>query len=135
MTVFLCPPVPCSCSGNPIRVQLLRYPDVLFAGYRLPHPLETKLTLKIQVSPAIFASPHVPPARPERCVARRGHFVFQRAAALDTVFSQTKSNTNPHLALMDAMRDLKNELKDLDAAFDAAVATYKDKTNAGAMDY
>jgi hypothetical protein len=36
---------------------------------------------------------------------------------------------------MDAMRDLKNELKDLDAAFDAAVATYKDKTNAGAMDY
>ena len=38
-----------SHSGNPLRVQLLRYPDVLFAGYRLPHPLETKLTLKIQV--------------------------------------------------------------------------------------
>jgi hypothetical protein len=36
-------------SGNPLRVQLLRYPEVLFAGYRLPHPLETKLTLKIQV--------------------------------------------------------------------------------------
>ena len=126
---------PCSCSGNPIRVQLLRYPDVLFAGYRLPHPLETKLTLKIQVSPAIFVPPHVLPACPQRCVARRGHLVFRRAPVLDTVFSQTKSNTNPHLALMDAMRDLKNELKDLDAAFDAAVATYKDKTNAGAMDY
>jgi DNA-directed RNA polymerase II subunit RPB11 len=81
--------------GNPLRVQLLRSPDVLFAGYRLPHPLETKLTLKIQ----------------------------------------TKSDTNPHVALMDAMKDLKNELVDLDCAFDAAVNTYKEKTNAGAMDY
>ncbi len=31
-------------------MQLLRYPEVLFCGYRLPHPLEAKMTLKIQVS-------------------------------------------------------------------------------------
>mmetsp|Transcript_48833 Transcript_48833/g.71598 ORF Transcript_48833/g.71598 Transcript_48833/m.71598 type:complete len:124 (+) Transcript_48833:32-403(+) len=81
--------------GNPIRVQLLRYPDVLFAGYRLPHPLETKLTLKIQ----------------------------------------TKSDTNPHVVLMDALRDLKNEFSDLDKAFESAVTVFKEKSNAGAMDY
>mmetsp|Transcript_27480 Transcript_27480/g.53603 ORF Transcript_27480/g.53603 Transcript_27480/m.53603 type:complete len:124 (+) Transcript_27480:89-460(+) len=34
--------------GNPIRVQLLRNPDVIFAGYRMPHPLEDKMRLKIQ---------------------------------------------------------------------------------------
>ena len=33
------------------------------------------------------------------------------------------------------MRDLKNEFTELDKAFDAAVATYKEKSNAGAMDY
>lgn len=81
--------------GNPLRVQLLRYPEVLFAGYRIPHPMEQKLTLKIQ----------------------------------------TKVDTNPRVALMDAMRDLKNEFTELDKAFDAAVATYKEKSNAGAMDY
>jgi hypothetical protein len=36
---------------------------------------------------------------------------------------------------MDAIRDLKKELKELDTAFEAAISTYKDKTNAGAMDY
>ena len=50
-------------------------------------------------------------------------------------FCQTKDNTNPRVVLMDAIRDLKNELKDLDTAFEAAISTYKDKTNAGAMDY
>lgn len=46
------------CSGNPIRVQLLRYNDVLFAGYRLPHPLETKLALKIHVIFPVPQSSH-----------------------------------------------------------------------------
>ena len=35
-------------SGNPIRCQLLRDPNVLFAGYRMPHPLEMKMQIKIQ---------------------------------------------------------------------------------------
>lgn len=57
-------------SGNPIRVQLLRYPDVLFAGYRLPHPLETKLTLKIQVltlSPSHYSAGRPPRTRSGGC--------------------------------------------------------------------
>ena len=144
---------PAFCSGNPLRVQLLRYPDVLFAGYRLPHPLETKLTLKIQVFGMPFRSHrkmvyackacHTPPVRGQ--LLRRTSLLAdcmycgegrERAPFLTCGWwPQTKSSTNPHLALLDAMRDLKNEFKDLDSAFEAAVTTYKDKTNAGAMDY
>jgi DNA-directed RNA polymerase II subunit RPB11 len=34
--------------GNMIRVQLLKDPKVLFAGYKVAHPLEHKFTLRIQ---------------------------------------------------------------------------------------
>ncbi len=33
-----------------IRMQLLKDPNVLFAGYKNPHPLEHKIILRIQVS-------------------------------------------------------------------------------------
>ncbi|XP_060859713.1 DNA-directed RNA polymerase II subunit RPB11-like [Metopolophium dirhodum] len=36
--------------GNMIRNQLLKDPNVLFAGYKLPHPLEHKFELRIQTS-------------------------------------------------------------------------------------
>mmetsp|Transcript_8401 Transcript_8401/g.19846 ORF Transcript_8401/g.19846 Transcript_8401/m.19846 type:complete len:124 (-) Transcript_8401:63-434(-) len=81
--------------GNPLRCQLLRDPSVLFAGYRLPHPLEQKMQLKIQ----------------------------------------TKSTSNPQLALTDAITTLKIELKHLDTVFDEAVAAYKEQASAGSMDY
>ena len=77
-----------------------------------------------------------PPSRPGWRWRRPG-LEMARAGANTQCgwWPQTKSSTNPHLALLDAMRDLKNEFKDLDSAFEAAVTTYKDKTNAGAMDY
>jgi len=81
--------------GNPLRVQLLRDPSVLFAGYRLPHPLETKLQIKIQ----------------------------------------TKSTSNPQLALTDAISSLKNEFQRLDNVLEDAVRVYKEQANTGAMDY
>ncbi|RSH78228.1 DNA-directed RNA polymerase II core subunit [Apiotrichum porosum] len=34
--------------GNMLRAQLLLDPTVLFAGYKLPHPLENVITIKIQ---------------------------------------------------------------------------------------
>lgn len=34
--------------GNMIRMQLLKDPKVLFAGYKVAHPLEHKFTLRIQ---------------------------------------------------------------------------------------
>ncbi|XP_024403698.1 DNA-directed RNA polymerases II, IV and V subunit 11 [Physcomitrium patens] len=36
--------------GNVIRMQLHRDPSVLFAGYRLPHPLQYRLVVKIQTT-------------------------------------------------------------------------------------
>ncbi|KAI5634092.1 hypothetical protein NE865_13180 [Phthorimaea operculella] len=37
--------------GNMIRHQLLKDPKVLFAGYKVPHPLEHKFVLRIQTTP------------------------------------------------------------------------------------
>eukprot|EP00741_Cyanophora_paradoxa_P003433 tig00000704_g3336.t1 len=34
--------------GNIIRMQLLRDPSVLFAGYKVPHPLEHNIVVKVQ---------------------------------------------------------------------------------------
>uniref|UniRef100_A0A0C9S4M3 TSA: Wollemia nobilis Ref_Wollemi_Transcript_23608_750 transcribed RNA sequence n=1 Tax=Wollemia nobilis TaxID=56998 RepID=A0A0C9S4M3_9CONI len=36
--------------GNLVRMQLHRDPNVLFAGYKLPHPLEYKILVKIQTT-------------------------------------------------------------------------------------
>ena len=35
--------------GNLIRHQLLKDPNVLFAGYKNPHPLEHKVVIRVQV--------------------------------------------------------------------------------------
>merc|ERR1712000_719338 len=37
--------------GNIIRSQMLTNPHVLFAGYKMPHPLELYMLLKVQTSP------------------------------------------------------------------------------------
>eukprot|EP00299_Pterocystis_sp_00344_P014944 c7443_g1_i3.p1 GENE.c7443_g1_i3~~c7443_g1_i3.p1 ORF type:complete len:122 (-),score=18.13 c7443_g1_i3:246-611(-) len=37
--------------GNLLRMQLLNNPAVLFSGYRMPHPLEHKIELRIQTVP------------------------------------------------------------------------------------
>ncbi|KAF1765794.1 hypothetical protein GCK72_005747 [Caenorhabditis remanei] len=36
--------------GNMLKVQLLKDPEVLFAGYKNPHPLEHKILLRIQTT-------------------------------------------------------------------------------------
>ncbi|KAG2177291.1 hypothetical protein INT43_007948 [Umbelopsis isabellina] len=37
--------------ANMLRMQLLKDPRVLFAGYKVPHPLEHNFILKIQTAP------------------------------------------------------------------------------------
>ncbi|XP_020377803.1 DNA-directed RNA polymerase II subunit RPB11-a [Chiloscyllium punctatum] len=37
--------------GNTIRSQLLKDPQVLFAGYKVPHPLEHKIVIRVQTTP------------------------------------------------------------------------------------
>ncbi|RVE72954.1 DNA-directed RNA polymerase II subunit RPB11-a [Trachinotus anak] len=36
--------------GNIIRAQLLKDPQVLFAGYKVPHPLEHKIVIRVQTT-------------------------------------------------------------------------------------
>merc|ERR1712141_773746 len=36
--------------GNMIRCQLLKDPNVIFAGYKNPHPLEHKIILRVQTT-------------------------------------------------------------------------------------
>ncbi|CAI5440963.1 unnamed protein product [Caenorhabditis angaria] len=36
--------------GNMLKCQLLRDPQVLFAGYKNPHPLEHKILLRVQTT-------------------------------------------------------------------------------------
>lgn len=36
--------------GNMIRSQLLKDPNVIFAGYKNPHPLEHKIVIRIQTT-------------------------------------------------------------------------------------
>jgi len=38
--------------GNMVRFSLLRDTRVVFAGYRMPHPLENKMHVKIRTRPA-----------------------------------------------------------------------------------
>eukprot|EP00658_Telonema_sp_P-2_P057434 TRINITY_DN458_c0_g1_i4.p1 TRINITY_DN458_c0_g1~~TRINITY_DN458_c0_g1_i4.p1 ORF type:complete len:105 (+),score=24.18 TRINITY_DN458_c0_g1_i4:180-494(+) len=37
--------------GNLTRIQLLRNKKVLFAGYKVPHPLENKVQIRVQTTP------------------------------------------------------------------------------------
>jgi len=36
--------------GHALRKQLLKNPHVVFAGYKVPHPLEHKMVMRVQVS-------------------------------------------------------------------------------------
>ena len=36
--------------GHALRKQLLKNPNVIFAGYKVPHPLEQKMVIRVQVS-------------------------------------------------------------------------------------
>jgi len=36
--------------GNLVRMQLFRDPSVLFSGYRIPHPLESRMLIKVQTT-------------------------------------------------------------------------------------
>ncbi|KAI8470296.1 MAG: DNA-directed RNA polymerase [Monoraphidium minutum] len=39
--------------GNLVRMQLHRDPAVLFSGYRIPHPLEPRMLIKVQTTGAV----------------------------------------------------------------------------------
>merc|ERR1719391_249166 len=41
--------------GNMIRAQLLKDPQVTFAGYKCPHPLEHKFVLRVQTASSDYS--------------------------------------------------------------------------------
>eukprot|EP00013_Stygamoeba_regulata_P020127 CAMPEP_0177649326 /NCGR_PEP_ID=MMETSP0447-20121125/11322_1 /TAXON_ID=0 /ORGANISM="Stygamoeba regulata, Strain BSH-02190019" /LENGTH=122 /DNA_ID=CAMNT_0019152067 /DNA_START=268 /DNA_END=636 /DNA_ORIENTATION=+ len=71
--------------GNLIRMQLLRNPAVRFAGYKIPHPLEHYVVIKVQTTP----------------------------------------ESNPSQAVSFALRDINEELADIEHQFKEKLAPWK----------
>lgn len=47
--------------ANLLRMQLIRDPDVLFVGYKHPHPLDHHIELRVQTSTNTRAGKYMPP--------------------------------------------------------------------------
>ena len=69
--------------GNLVRMQLLRDPNVRFAGYMLPHPLIHKFDLKIQTSSSTVAPVEVLSAAIEDLANETDHLITQTTDAID----------------------------------------------------
>ncbi|XP_055680545.1 probable DNA-directed RNA polymerases I and III subunit RPAC2 [Lutzomyia longipalpis] len=41
--------------GNALRSIIVRYPEVVFVGYTIPHPAESTLNFRIQTTPSVRA--------------------------------------------------------------------------------
>jgi DNA-directed RNA polymerase II subunit RPB11 len=46
--------------GNPVRMQLHRDPNVVFAGYQVPHPSDNRIVIKVSLGRAASVLPHAP---------------------------------------------------------------------------
>ncbi|ODN84782.1 hypothetical protein L202_00654 [Cryptococcus amylolentus CBS 6039] len=69
--------------GNMIRAQLLLDPTVLFAGYKVPHPLENDITLKIQTDER---------SNPADALKRACHLLIRQTMQVKTQFQQQAKN-------------------------------------------
>lgn len=52
--------------GHILRKELLSMPQVTFAGMKTPHPLESKIVIRLQTKPSAFLSDTIQ-ATPENC--------------------------------------------------------------------
>ncbi|WMV56057.1 hypothetical protein MTR67_049442 [Solanum verrucosum] len=84
--------------GNIVRMQLHRDDNVLFAGYKLPHPLQYKILLR--------------------------RLSFARHASSNTVQIQTTSQSSPMQAYNQAINDLDKELDHLKSQFEGELAKH-----------
>ncbi|GHJ84431.1 hypothetical protein NliqN6_0833 [Naganishia liquefaciens] len=91
--------------GNMLRSQLLLDSNVLFAGYRIPHPLTNQVELRIQTDKAM--EPYVSPRKAllNACIALmtqtrdlKASFIEQvRVAEMDTTSGPIASGAGPAL--------------------------------------
>ncbi|CAN8076392.1 unnamed protein product [Agarophyton chilense] len=47
--------------ANLLRMQLIRDPDVVFVGYKHPHPMDHHIELRVQTSSSTRAGKYLPP--------------------------------------------------------------------------
>ncbi|WVN85300.1 uncharacterized protein L203_100445 [Cryptococcus depauperatus CBS 7841] len=69
--------------GNMLRAQLLLDPTVMFAGYKVPHPLENDIVLKIQTDER---------SNPADALKRACHLLIRQTMHIKTQFQQQAKN-------------------------------------------
>uniref|UniRef100_A0A7S4I7A9 DNA-directed RNA polymerase RBP11-like dimerisation domain-containing protein n=1 Tax=Vannella robusta TaxID=1487602 RepID=A0A7S4I7A9_9EUKA len=74
--------------GNILRMQLLRDPTVIFAGYKVPHPLESHVIVKVQTNND---------STPVEAMVRAIKCLVKELDGIATSFkSQVESTHDPH---------------------------------------
>ncbi|CAD6579119.1 MAG: DNA-directed RNA polymerase II core subunit [Tremellales sp. Tagirdzhanova-0007] len=69
--------------GNMIRAQLLLDPTILFAGYKVPHPLENNIILKIQTDER---------SNPADALKRACHLLIRQTVSIKQQFMDQAKN-------------------------------------------
>lgn len=82
--------------GNMLRNELLRNPRVLFAGYRMPHPLEHRLVLKVRTDGSL-----TPIQATQQALASLKEEVRSMRAAFDSSALANRGGDDHHMHGMD----------------------------------
>ncbi|KAJ0095208.1 hypothetical protein Patl1_17174 [Pistacia atlantica] len=104
--------------GNILRMQLHRDENVLFAGYKLPHPLQYKIIVRLESASLHEFSKH-------DNVSAGGCRGMGNAVQDNTIcFIHTTSQSSPMQAYNQAINDLDKELDTLKSSFEAEIAKH-----------
>ncbi|KAL1923407.1 uncharacterized protein VTP21DRAFT_8387 [Calcarisporiella thermophila] len=98
--------------GNLLRAQLLKDPKVLFAGYKVPHPLEHSFTLRVQTKGD--SSPQEALQRAiEKLIRELGHLKnrFENDVVRAQAFSSSKESG---IGEVDLQEDMHARTVDMD---------------------
>lgn len=93
--------------GNAIRMQLHEDPEVIFAGYKIPHPLEWRMMVKVQTKES--STPFDAVQRSLTCLHEeftsiRGQF-NQQCEALNPSSAQQPLSRQPSMGMDYAMQE------------------------------
>ncbi|MQM17666.1 hypothetical protein Taro_050642 [Colocasia esculenta] len=107
--------------GNILRMQLHRDPNVLFAGYKLPHPLQYKILVRVRAS-FLDLTGKVPISHCHLLVQTSDSWILgfcKWVPGFDGRFQiHTTSQSSPMQAYNQAITDLDKELDYLKNAFE-----------------
>eukprot|EP01068_Selenidium_serpulae_P013179 Selendium_serpulae@DN5938_c0_g1_i1.p1 len=97
--------------ANLIRMQLLRDGNVWFAGYKVPHPLENKVEIRIQTSKRSYA--------PQKAFHNALQTLQEEASAMLTKFQESLQSLQHQHETETDLFGFYNAGQDFDAAFGA----------------